>query len=73
MPTVLFTFTVMYRVYLARINQILASNGINIVGQYLKTNESIGYVITDINKGYNENVIKELRAIENTIKFRVLY
>ncbi|HMR58769.1 MAG TPA: phosphoglycerate dehydrogenase, partial [Cyclobacteriaceae bacterium] len=58
---------------LARINQILASNGINIVGQYLKTNESIGYVITDINKGYNENVIKELRAIENTIKFRVLY
>jgi len=58
---------------LARINQILASNGINIVGQYLKTNESIGYVITDINKGYNESVIKELRAIENTIKFRVLY
>ncbi len=58
---------------LARINQILASNGINIVGQYLKTKESIGYVITDINKGYNESVIKELRAIENTIKFRVLY
>ncbi|GIL21608.1 MAG: hypothetical protein BroJett042_01210 [Bacteroidota bacterium] len=58
---------------LARINQVLATNGINIVGQYLKTNESIGYVITDINKGYNENVIKELRSIENTIKFRVLY
>ncbi|MBN8578346.1 MAG: phosphoglycerate dehydrogenase [Cyclobacteriaceae bacterium] len=58
---------------LARINQVLATHGINIVGQYLKTNESIGYVITDINKGYNENVIKELRAIENTIKFRVLY
>jgi D-3-phosphoglycerate dehydrogenase len=58
---------------LARINQVLAENGINIVGQYLKTNESIGYVITDINKGYNESVIKELRAIENTIKFRVLY
>jgi D-3-phosphoglycerate dehydrogenase / 2-oxoglutarate reductase len=58
---------------LARINQVLATNGINIVGQYLKTNESIGYVISDINKGYNENVIKELRAIENTIKFRVLY
>ncbi|MCW5911299.1 MAG: phosphoglycerate dehydrogenase [Cyclobacteriaceae bacterium] len=58
---------------LARINQVLAANGINIVGQYLKTNESIGYVITDINKGYNQDVIKELRAIENTIKFRVLY
>jgi D-3-phosphoglycerate dehydrogenase / 2-oxoglutarate reductase len=58
---------------LARINQVLATHGINIVGQYLKTNESIGYVITDINKGYNTDVIKELRAIENTIKFRVLY
>jgi D-3-phosphoglycerate dehydrogenase len=58
---------------LARINQILATHGINIVGQYLKTNERIGYVITDINKEYNKDVIKELRAIEHTIKFRVLY
>jgi D-3-phosphoglycerate dehydrogenase len=58
---------------LAKINQILATNGINIVGQYLKTNEHIGYVITDINKEYDKEVIKELRAIENTIKFRVLY
>lgn len=58
---------------LARINQILANHGINIVGQYLKTNEIIGYVITDINKEYNKEVIKELRKIEHTIKFRVLY
>ena len=58
---------------LAKINHILATHGINIVGQYLKTNESIGYVITDINKEYDKEVIKELRAIENTIKFRVLY
>ncbi len=58
---------------LARINQILADNGINIAGQYLKTNESIGYVITDIDKKYDKEVIKELRAIEHTIKFRVLY
>jgi D-3-phosphoglycerate dehydrogenase len=58
---------------LAKINHILAANGINIVGQYLKTTETIGYVITDINKEYHKDVIKELRAIENTIKFRVLY
>jgi D-3-phosphoglycerate dehydrogenase len=58
---------------LARINHILASNGINIVGQYLKTNEEIGYVITDINKEYDKDVIKELRGIAHTIKFRVLY
>jgi D-3-phosphoglycerate dehydrogenase len=58
---------------LAKINQILAAHGINIVGQYLKTNETIGYVITDINKEYDKDVIKELRQIDQTIKFRVLY
>jgi D-3-phosphoglycerate dehydrogenase len=58
---------------LAKINQVLAENGINIVGQYLKTNELVGYVITDINKEYNKEVIAKLKAIEHTIKFRVLY
>jgi D-3-phosphoglycerate dehydrogenase len=58
---------------LAKINHTLAEHGINIVGQYLKTNESIGYVITDINKEYDKEVIAKLRAIEHTIKFRVLY
>lgn len=58
---------------LAKINQILATHGINIVGQYLKTNESIGYVITDINKEYDKEVVKALREIEHTIKFRILY
>jgi len=43
------------------------------VGQYLKTNAHIGYVITDIDKEYNKDVIRELRAIDSTIKFRVLY
>jgi D-3-phosphoglycerate dehydrogenase len=58
---------------LAKINQVLADHGINIVGQYLKTNELIGYVITDINKEYDKDVIAKLRAIDHTIKFRVLY
>lgn len=58
---------------LAKINHVLADHGINIVGQYLKTNESIGYVITDINKEYDKEIIAKLRAIDQTIKFRVLY
>lgn len=58
---------------LARINQVLADNGVNIVGQYLKTNEHIGYVITDVNKLYDKEIVTTLRAIEHTIKFRVLY
>ena len=58
---------------LAKINNVLADHEINIVGQYLKTNESIGYVITDIDKAYDKQVIKSLKAIEHTIRFRILY
>ncbi|MDW8295603.1 MAG: phosphoglycerate dehydrogenase [Raineya sp.] len=58
---------------LAQINQVLASHQINILGQYLKTNEEIGYVITDIDKEYSKDVIKDLKRIEHTIKFRILY
>lgn len=58
---------------IAHINKILAAHDINIVGQYLKTNETIGYVITDIDKAYDAEVIKELKGIQGTIRFRVLY
>jgi len=58
---------------LAHINNVLASHNINIVGQYLKTNETIGYVITDINKEYEKSVIKDLKEIKGTIRFRILY
>ena len=56
-----------------KINKILSESKVNILGQYLKTNDKIGYVITDINKKYNKNVIKRLKDIKGTIKLRVLY
>ncbi|OEY72344.1 phosphoglycerate dehydrogenase [Salegentibacter salarius] len=58
---------------LAEINRILAEHDINIEGQYLKTNETIGYVITDIDKRYDKAVIKDLKGLKGTIRFRVLY
>ncbi|KAB7732067.1 phosphoglycerate dehydrogenase [Rudanella paleaurantiibacter] len=58
---------------LSQLNQIFAKHHINIKGQYLKTDEHIGYVITDIAKEYDEDVVAELRNVENTIKFRLLY
>jgi len=58
---------------LAQIDQVLASHSINIIGQYLKTNEKIGYVITDINKEYSKKVIKDLKKIEGTVRVRVLF
>ena len=58
---------------LAQINTIFSKRNINIIGQYLKTNENIGYVITDISKKYNPELISDLKDIKYTIKFRVLY
>lgn len=58
---------------LAQINRILASYHINILGQYLKTNELIGYVITDVSKAYPAQAIEDLKGITETLRFRVLY
>ena len=55
------------------INKIISKYDINIKGQYLKTVENIGYVITDIDREYDKSVVKELKNITNTIKLRVLY
>lgn len=56
-----------------KINKIISEYNINIKGQYLKTNEEIGYVITDIDSVYNKEVVKSLKNITATIKLRVLY
>ena len=58
---------------MAKINKVLAEYDMNITGQYLSTDEKVGYVITDLNKDYNKKVIKSLKNVEGTIKFRVLY
>jgi D-3-phosphoglycerate dehydrogenase len=58
---------------LANINSIFAKHNINIIGQYLKTNDLIGYVITDISRKYNPEFVNELKKVEHTIKFRILY
>jgi D-3-phosphoglycerate dehydrogenase / 2-oxoglutarate reductase len=39
----------------------------------LKTTNEIGYVITDIAKLYADEIVEELKDIDNTIKFRMLY
>ena len=58
---------------LAAINAIFAKRHINVVGQYLKTNELVGYVITDVARNYDPVVIRDLKDVPSTIKFRVLY
>ncbi len=58
---------------MAHINEVLATYEMNIIGQYLSTDSEVGYVISDMDKEYNKEVVKALKKIEHTIKFRVLY
>jgi D-3-phosphoglycerate dehydrogenase len=58
---------------MAHINEILASYDLNITGQYLSTDPDVGYVITDVDREYNKGVIKALKRVEHTLRFRVLY
>ena len=60
---------------LANINNVLAKHQINILGQYLKTNETIGYVITDISVDvrHHQELVKDLKSIPGTIRHRMLY
>ncbi|MEL6305756.1 MAG: phosphoglycerate dehydrogenase [Bacteroidota bacterium] len=58
---------------MAKVNEVLAKYEMNITGQYLSTDNEVGYVITDLDKEYNKEVMTALREIDHTIKFRVLY
>ena len=58
---------------LAQINTILLEYDNNILVQTLKTNENIGYVITDIDNLHNVELERKLKEIPNTLRYRILY
>lgn len=58
---------------IAEFNRVFSQHGINIEGQYLRTLEDIGYVVTDINHLLNREIIKDLEKIAATIRVRALY
>ena len=58
---------------LSAINTQLSKNNINIVGQYLKTNEEIGYVVLDVDKQLSSKALQLLKEVKETIKVRMLY
>ena len=58
---------------LSEINTQLSKHKINILGQYLKTNEAIGYVVLDVDKGLSKNALELLKKVKETIKVRMLY
>lgn len=58
---------------LSAVNTQLSQHGINILGQYLKTNDQIGYVVLDVDKQLSQQAIELLRDVKETIKVRLLY
>ena len=57
---------------LAQVNSILAEHKVNVEGQLLSTRGEYGYLITDIGGGYSDEVLDQLRAMEQTVRLRVL-
>jgi len=58
---------------LSEINTRLSKNHINILSQYLKTNDNIGYVVLDVDKKLSTQALDLLKDVKNTIKTRLLY
>jgi len=58
---------------LSEINSRLSEKGINILGQYLKTNDEIGYVILDVDTKLSGEALEILKEVKGTIKTRMVY
>jgi D-3-phosphoglycerate dehydrogenase len=58
---------------LSAINTTLSNNKINILGQYLKTNDEIGYVVLDLDRKISNTAVQLLKEVKDTIKVRLLY
>ncbi|MBP7645333.1 MAG: phosphoglycerate dehydrogenase [Comamonas sp.] len=58
---------------LMAINQVFADNGINVAGQYLRTDEKVGYVVIDVDTQSSALALEKLSQIAGTIRCRVLF
>jgi D-3-phosphoglycerate dehydrogenase len=60
---------------LRQVNDAVSRHGINILAQYLQTDPEVGYVVleTDVVGGEGEGLLADLRAVDGTIRVRVLY
>ncbi|PSW04680.1 phosphoglycerate dehydrogenase [Photobacterium lipolyticum] len=58
---------------LNQITTIFAAEGINIAAQYLQTGAKIGYVVIDVETERSEEALRKLKAIDGTIRARILH
>jgi D-3-phosphoglycerate dehydrogenase / 2-oxoglutarate reductase len=57
---------------LSHINGIFAQNDVNVLAQYLRTNELIGYAIADVDTKYKDSLFEDLKQVPHTIRVRIL-
>ncbi|MCK7459469.1 phosphoglycerate dehydrogenase [Idiomarina aminovorans] len=55
------------------INRIISDNEINVAAQYLQTDDSVGYVVMDIDSDNGANILQQLKDIPGTIRTRRLF
>jgi D-3-phosphoglycerate dehydrogenase len=53
---------------LSEINGVISQMKVNILGQYLQTNNNIGYVALDIDKKSSLQLMRELQNVKYTIR-----
>ena len=60
---------------LSRINELFSRENVNIDGQFLQTDPTIGYVVIDVSTGEEQalQLKEQLAAIPGTLRTRVLY
>ena len=60
---------------LGRLNEVLARHAVNIAAQYYETYADVGYVVLDADTSAadSQRVLADIRALEGTIRARLLY
>lgn len=58
---------------MGEINKVFADNNINVSGQFLQTNDSVGYVVIDVDADVATSVYEKLQQVKGTMRCRILF
>jgi D-3-phosphoglycerate dehydrogenase len=57
---------------LSRINSIIADSGANIDGQYLATDETVGYLVVDVHASKVQELYESIKALDKSLRTRIV-
>lgn len=58
---------------LSAINKIFADNNINVSGQFLQTDDAVGYVVIDVDENQSAQALHALKDVDGTMRCRILF